>query len=62
LVATAALPGLFAPGRRQGRWLVDGGALNNLSFDVARRLRRAWTALREREDALHPGRDLLQHL
>jgi NTE family protein len=38
LVATAALPGFFAPVRHQGRWLVDGGALNNLPVDVVRRM------------------------
>jgi len=32
------VPGLFAPERRDGRYLIDGGALNNIPFDVARRL------------------------
>jgi len=38
LLATSAFPGLFAPERRDGRYLIDGGALNNIPFDVARRL------------------------
>jgi NTE family protein len=37
LLATAALPLFFAPVHHQGRWLVDGGVLNNVPFDVARR-------------------------
>jgi NTE family protein len=36
LVATAALPILFAPVHHQGRWLVDGGVLNNLPVDIVR--------------------------
>jgi NTE family protein len=38
LMATSALPPLFAPVRHQGRWLVDGGMLNNLPVDVVRRM------------------------
>ncbi len=38
LLATSAFPGLFAPVLRDGRYLIDGGALNNVPFDVARRL------------------------
>jgi NTE family protein len=38
LLATSAFPGLFAPERRGGRYLIDGGALNNVPFDVARHL------------------------
>jgi len=38
LLATAAFPGLFAPERRDGCYLIDGGALNNVPFDVARHL------------------------
>ena len=38
LLATSAFPGLFAPERRDGRYLIDGGALNNVPFDVARHL------------------------
>jgi NTE family protein len=38
LLATTALPILFAPVRHQGRWLVDGGAVNNLPVDVARQV------------------------
>ena len=38
LLATSAFPGLFAPERRDGRYLIDGGALNNIPFDVARHL------------------------
>lgn len=36
LLATAAFPILFSPVRHQGRWLVDGGVLNNLPVDVVR--------------------------
>lgn len=36
LLATAAFPMLFSPVRHQGRWLVDGGVLNNLPMDVVR--------------------------
>ena len=38
LMATSALPLFFAPVHHQGRWLVDGGVLNNLPFDVARQM------------------------
>jgi NTE family protein len=38
LLATSAYPGVFAPVVREGRYLVDGGALNNVPFDVARHL------------------------
>ncbi len=38
LLATSAFPGLFAPERRDGRYLIDGGVLNNVPFDVVRRL------------------------
>jgi len=38
LLATSAFPGLFAPERRDGRYLIDGGVLNNVPFDVARHL------------------------
>jgi len=38
LLATSAFPGLFAPEHCNGRYLVDGGALNNIPFDVARHL------------------------
>jgi NTE family protein len=38
VAATTALPLLFAPVRHQGRWLVDGGVLNNLPVDVARQM------------------------
>lgn len=38
LRATSALPGLIAPMQLEGRWLVDGGMLNNLPVDVARTL------------------------
>lgn len=37
LMATSELPLFFAPVHHKGRWLVDGGVLNNLPFDVARR-------------------------
>lgn len=38
LRASLSIPGLFAPVRLQGRWLVDGGLVNPLPVDVARRL------------------------
>ena len=38
VLATTAFPGLFAPVERDGRYLIDGGALNNVPFDVARHL------------------------
>ena len=38
LLATSAFPGLFAPECRDGRYLIDGGVLNNVPFDVARHL------------------------
>jgi len=38
LLATTALPGLFAPELHNGRYLIDGGVLNNVPFDVARQL------------------------
>lgn len=33
--ASAALPGLLGPVRWRGRWLIDGGTMNNLPADVA---------------------------
>lgn len=36
LLATAAFPIVFAPVKYDGRWLVDGGVLNNLPVDVVR--------------------------
>ena len=38
VLATTAFPGLFAPVERDGRYLIDGGALNNVPFDVARQM------------------------
>jgi NTE family protein len=38
LLATSAFPLLFSPICHQGRWLVDGGALNNLPVDVVRQM------------------------
>jgi NTE family protein len=38
LIATSAVPLLFSPVLHQGRWLVDGGTLNNLPVDIARRM------------------------
>lgn len=34
LAASAALPGLLGPIQWQGRWLIDGGVVNNLPIDV----------------------------
>jgi NTE family protein len=36
--ASFALPGLFAPVRRDGRWLVDGGLVNPVPISVCRAL------------------------
>jgi NTE family protein len=36
--ATVALPGIFAPVERDGQLLVDGGLLDNLPADAARRI------------------------
>ena len=36
LLATAAFPIVFSPVHHQGRWLVDGGVLNNLPVDIVR--------------------------
>jgi len=38
LMATSALPLFFTPVEYQGRYLVDGGVLNNVPFDVARHM------------------------
>jgi len=38
LLATSAFPIVFAPVRHQGRWLVDGGVLNNFPIDVVRHM------------------------
>ena len=38
VLATTALPIIFPPLRWNGRWLVDGGMLNPLPFDVVRRM------------------------
>ena len=38
LRATMSLPGIFPPVERDGRVLVDGGALNNVPADVVRRM------------------------
>lgn len=35
LAASAALPGVFHPLPWRGRWLIDGGVVNNLPADVA---------------------------
>lgn len=37
-LATAAVPVLFPPRRWQGRWLIDGGVLNSVPFDVVRQM------------------------
>lgn len=36
LLATAAFPIVFSPVHHQGRWLIDGGVLNNLPIDIVR--------------------------
>jgi len=36
--ASSAIPGIFTPVAHQGKMLVDGGVLNNLPVDVARKL------------------------
>jgi NTE family protein len=42
VLATTAFPGVFAPEVVDGRYLIDGGALNNVPFDVARQLGADW--------------------
>jgi len=36
MLATSAFPIVFGPVYHQGHWLVDGGVLNNLPFDIVR--------------------------
>jgi len=36
--ASSAIPGMFIPVRHQGKLLVDGGVLNNVPVDVARKM------------------------
>lgn len=36
LLATSAFPIVFSPVHHQGRWLIDGGVLNNLPIDIVR--------------------------
>ena len=36
--ASSAIPGIFIPVRHQGKLLVDGGVLNNVAVDVARKM------------------------
>ncbi len=36
MLATSAVPLMFAPVHHRGRWLVDGGAVNNFPFDIVR--------------------------
>jgi NTE family protein len=38
MLATSAVPIIFPPVYHRGRWLVDGGVLNNLPVDVVRRM------------------------
>jgi NTE family protein len=38
LMATSAFPIVFAPVYHQGRWLVDGGAVNNFPVDIVRQM------------------------
>lgn len=38
LMATSAFPIVFSPVYHQGRWLVDGGVINNFPVDVVRQL------------------------
>jgi NTE family protein len=38
LMASAAFPLVFAPLRHEGRWLVDGGVLNNFPVDIVRHM------------------------
>jgi NTE family protein len=42
VLATTAFPGVFAPQVLGGRYLIDGGALNNVPFDVARQMGADW--------------------
>jgi NTE family protein len=36
LLASSALPGILTPIQHEGRWLLDGGMLNNLPVDIIR--------------------------
>ena len=38
VLATAAFPAVFPPVRWRGRWLIDGGVLNPVPFDVVRHM------------------------
>ncbi len=38
LMATSAVPIVFAPVYHQGRWLVDGGVVNNFPVDIVRHM------------------------
>jgi NTE family protein len=38
ILATIALPLIFSPPRWRGRWLVDGGVVNPVPFDVVRQM------------------------
>ena len=38
LIASAAFPLVIAPMRHEGRWLVDGGVVNNFPVDVVRQI------------------------
>lgn len=40
--ASIALPGLFTPHRRDGRWLVDGGLLNPVPVSLCRAMGADW--------------------
>ena len=38
MYASMAIPGLFNPGERSGKMLVDGGVVNNFPVDVAKKM------------------------
>jgi NTE family protein len=55
LMATMAIPGLFAPVRLNGRPLIDGGVLNPLPVDVARQWGRPVVAIDVLTNSLADG-------
>lgn len=57
--ASMAVPGVFTPVERDGKMLVDGGIVNNLPTDVAKRLGADIVIAVDIEPVLRPGEELL---
>jgi len=57
--ASMAVPGVFEPTELNGRMLVDGGIVNNLPIDIAKRLGADIIIAVDIEPALRPGKQLL---